>query len=200
MAELELFDGGTVRIKGKRGRETVCVVLGNDSCDPNNVQLNKVVRKNLRVRLGDIITIHEEKDVPYAKRIHVLPVDDTIEGVSGNLFEVYLKPYFQVRPTQSRGDTVWLRAHDCLVPPPPPPPPCAGGVPTREEGRHVPGALRHAPRGVQGGRLVPGGRRGGGGGGGGGGSVCACRDRLPSLPTPAGSWLRRWWRRTPLRW
>jgi transitional endoplasmic reticulum ATPase len=48
----------------------------------------QIVRKNLRVRLGDIVTLGEEKDVPYAKRIHVLPIDDTIEGVSGNLFEV----------------------------------------------------------------------------------------------------------------
>lgn len=30
----------------------------------------------------------------YGKRIHVLPIDDTVEGITGNLFEVYLKPYF----------------------------------------------------------------------------------------------------------
>jgi hypothetical protein len=42
MAQLELFDGGTVRIKGKRGRETVCVVLADDACDANNVRMNKV--------------------------------------------------------------------------------------------------------------------------------------------------------------
>lgn len=33
-------------------------------------------------------------DVKYGKRIHVLPIDDTIEGISGNLFDAYLKPYF----------------------------------------------------------------------------------------------------------
>ena len=32
--------------------------------------------------------------VKYGKRIHVLPIDDTIEGITGNLFEVFLKPYF----------------------------------------------------------------------------------------------------------
>jgi len=32
--------------------------------------------------------------VKYGSKIHVLPIDDTIEGISGNLFEVYLKPYF----------------------------------------------------------------------------------------------------------
>lgn len=40
----------------------------------------KVVRKNLRVRLGDLITVSACGDVPYGKRVHVLPVDDTIEG------------------------------------------------------------------------------------------------------------------------
>jgi hypothetical protein len=33
-------------------------------------------------------------DVKYGKRVHVLPIDDTIEGVTGNLFDAYLKPYF----------------------------------------------------------------------------------------------------------
>lgn len=33
-------------------------------------------------------------DVKYGKRIHVLPIDDTIEGVTGNLFDAFLKPYF----------------------------------------------------------------------------------------------------------
>lgn len=33
-------------------------------------------------------------DVKYGKRVHVLPIDDTIEGITGNLFDVFLKPYF----------------------------------------------------------------------------------------------------------
>ena len=27
-------------------------------------------------------------------RIHVLPIDDSIDGVTGDLFQVFLKPYF----------------------------------------------------------------------------------------------------------
>lgn len=27
-------------------------------------------------------------DVKYGKRIHVLPIDDTVEGLTGNIFEV----------------------------------------------------------------------------------------------------------------
>ena len=33
-------------------------------------------------------------DVKCGKRIHILPLDDTIEGVPGNLFDVHLKLYF----------------------------------------------------------------------------------------------------------
>ncbi|KAJ7844017.1 CDC48 domain 2-like protein, partial [Mycena olivaceomarginata] len=28
------------------------------------------------------------------KRVHIRPFDDSIEGPSGNIFDVYLKPYF----------------------------------------------------------------------------------------------------------
>ena len=47
-----------------------------------------------QVRLGDVISIHQCPDVKYGKRVHILPIDDTIEGITGNLFDVFLKPYF----------------------------------------------------------------------------------------------------------
>lgn len=53
--------------------------------------MNKVVRANLRVRLGDVVSVHQCPDVKYGKRVHILPIDDTIEGLTGNLFDVYLK-------------------------------------------------------------------------------------------------------------
>lgn len=64
-----------------------------------------MVRKNLRVRLGDIVSVHQCPDVKYGKRIHVLPFEDTIEGISGNLFDACLKPYFQeaYRPVRKVG-------------------------------------------------------------------------------------------------
>lgn len=40
------------------------------------------------------ISIQPSPDVKYGAKIHVLPIDDTVEGITGNLFEVYLKPYF----------------------------------------------------------------------------------------------------------
>merc|ERR1719453_635692 len=94
MEELNLFRGDNVLIKGKKRKDTVCIVLADEGLDESKVRLNKVVRKNLRVRLGDIVSIHACGDVPYGKRVHVLPIDDTIEGITGNLFDTYLKPYY----------------------------------------------------------------------------------------------------------
>merc|ERR1719512_129308 len=94
MEELNLFRGDNVLIKGKKRKDTVCIVLADDNLDDSKIRMNKVVRKNLRVRLGDIVSVHACGDVPYGKRVHVLPLDDTIEGITGNLFDTYLKPYF----------------------------------------------------------------------------------------------------------
>lgn len=56
--------------------------------------MNKVARNNLRVKLGDLVNVHQCLDIKYGKRVHILPFDDSIEGLSGNIFDVYLKPYF----------------------------------------------------------------------------------------------------------
>ena len=56
--------------------------------------MNRVVRSNLRVQLGDVVSVHHCSDVKYGKCVHILPVDDTIEGVTGNLFDAYLKREF----------------------------------------------------------------------------------------------------------
>ena len=56
--------------------------------------MNKVVRQNLRVRLGDVVSVHQCQDVKYGKRVHILPIDDTVEGITGNLFDAFLKREF----------------------------------------------------------------------------------------------------------
>jgi transitional endoplasmic reticulum ATPase len=95
MEELGLFKGDTVLLKGKKNRTTVCIVLGeNEGCDDNSIRMNKCVRKNLRVKLGDFVHISQFDDIQSAKKVHILPLDDTIEGLTGNIFEIFLKPYF----------------------------------------------------------------------------------------------------------
>lgn len=111
MDELGLFRGDTVILKGKKRRETVCIVLSDETCANEKILLNKVVRHNLRVRLGDVVSINAAPNISYGKRVHILPIDDTIEGLTGNLFEVFLKPYFveSYRPVH-KGDIFSVKA------------------------------------------------------------------------------------------
>ena len=91
-------------------KDTVLIVLADDDVENSKIRVNKVVRANLRVRLGDVVSVHPCTDIKYGKRIHVLPIDDTIEGITGNLFDIYLKPYFleAYRPVR-KGDLFTVR-------------------------------------------------------------------------------------------
>lgn len=84
-------------MQGKKRKDTVCIVLADEQCDEPKIRMNKVVRSNLRVRLGDVVSVHTCPDVKYGKRVHILPIDDSIEGVTGNLFDAYLKREFSYR-------------------------------------------------------------------------------------------------------
>ncbi|XP_034751596.1 transitional endoplasmic reticulum ATPase isoform X2 [Etheostoma cragini] len=108
--ELQLFRGDTVVLRGRKCRQTVCIVLTDETCGHERIRMTRVTRNNLRVRLGDVISIHACPDIKYGKRIHVLPIDDTIEGLTGNLFDVFLKPYFleAYRPIH-KGDIFLVR-------------------------------------------------------------------------------------------
>ncbi|KAL6177493.1 hypothetical protein ACLB2K_049019 [Fragaria x ananassa] len=110
MEKLQFFRGDTVLIKGKKRKDTVCIVLADEQCDEPKIRMNKVVRSNLRVRLGDVVSVHTCPDVKYGKRVHILPIDDSIEGITGNLFDAYLKPYFleSYRPVR-KGDLFLVR-------------------------------------------------------------------------------------------
>ncbi|KAK4057691.1 AAA ATPase cdc48 [Microbotryomycetes sp. JL221] len=106
METLQLFRGDTIIVRGKKRKDTVLIVLSSEDVDEGKIQMNKVARNNLRVKLGDICTVHACHDIKYGKRIHVLPFDDSIEGLTGDIFNVFLKPYFldAYRPVR-KGDT-----------------------------------------------------------------------------------------------
>jgi len=108
--ELSLFRGDTVLLKGKKKHDTVCIAIADEETDDSKIRMNKIIRKNLRVKLGDVISVTNSGEVPYGKAVHVLPFDDSIQGITGNLFETYLKPYFMeaYRPVR-KGDTFLVR-------------------------------------------------------------------------------------------
>lgn len=107
---LQLFRGDTVLVKGKKRKDTVLIVLADEELEDGLVRINRVVRNNLRVRLGDVVTVHPCPDIKYAQRISCLPIADTVEGLTGSLFDVYLKPYFveAYRPVR-KGDYFTVR-------------------------------------------------------------------------------------------
>ncbi|MCO5564919.1 hypothetical protein L7F22_018587 [Adiantum nelumboides] len=108
--KLDLLRGDTALVKGKKRSFTIPIVLADDTCEEHKIRMNKVVRANLRVRLGDVISVHQCLDVKYGKRVHILPIDDTVEGLTGSLFDGYLKPYFleAYRPVR-KGDCFLVR-------------------------------------------------------------------------------------------
>ena len=113
MDELKIFKGDTVLLKGKKRKDTVCIALAveeSDDLPDEKIRMNKVVRHNLRVRFGDVVQVHPCADIPNGNRIHILPIDDTIEGVTGNLTQTFLVPYFKdcYRPVR-KGDTFLVR-------------------------------------------------------------------------------------------
>ncbi len=111
LTELDLFRGDIALLKGKRHHDTVAIALPDKTCDAPNVRINKVLRQNLRVRLGDVVTVQRSGlNIPFGKHIHILPMQDTVENVVGDLFEVYLKPYFlgAYRPVK-KGDYFTVR-------------------------------------------------------------------------------------------
>ncbi|KAF8475209.1 P-loop containing nucleoside triphosphate hydrolase protein [Russula ochroleuca] len=110
MEMLQLFRGDTIIVRGKKRRDTVLICLSSDDVEEGRIQVNKVARNNLRVKLGDFVHVHQCLDIKYGKRVHILPFDDSIEGLSGNIFDVYIKPYFleAYRPVR-KGDTFLVR-------------------------------------------------------------------------------------------
>jgi transitional endoplasmic reticulum ATPase len=95
MEELGLFSGDYVQLKGKKSSKSIALVQTDDTALDNKIKMNKVMRSNLRVRLGDTITVTGISDVKFAAAIEVAPFKDTCEGLKGNLHDVFVKPYFE---------------------------------------------------------------------------------------------------------
>lgn len=108
MDELQIFKSETALLKGKKRKETLAVCLPDETgtLTDDKIRMCKVVRNNLRVRLGDVVSVHKCDNVPIANRVHILPFEDSIEGLSGNFTQTYIVPYFKdaYRPVH-KGDT-----------------------------------------------------------------------------------------------
>lgn len=110
MKELKIFSGDPVLLRGKRRHHTLCIALKDNDTEEMKIRMNKCIRNNLRLRLGDTATVLTPEEVPNHKKVHVLPYADTIEGVSGDITQSHLIPYFRDahRPLH-KGDTFIVR-------------------------------------------------------------------------------------------
>ena len=84
---LGLFRGDTILARGKKRKDTVPIGPRPDEGDARKIQMNKVERNNLRVKLGDLCHVSALQDIQYGKSTHSCSPDDAIEGLSGNLFD-----------------------------------------------------------------------------------------------------------------
>jgi len=51
-------------IKEKKRKETVVVPIIDNNLEEGKIRMNKVVRKNLRIRLGDVVQVRPLDQVP----------------------------------------------------------------------------------------------------------------------------------------
>jgi transitional endoplasmic reticulum ATPase len=110
MAEMDLQKGDTVLLKGKKNKDTVATVAPDESLSHSTIKMTKIVRSNLRVRLGDTVAVEPSPKIKYAQNVVIAPYSDTIYGMSGNISEAYLLPYFQDRYKPVRaGDSFTIR-------------------------------------------------------------------------------------------
>lgn len=89
---LSALNGGEISSELWRVLSGICPILGGGI-----TAFSRPGSKSSTIWLTGVFfccSIQACPDVKYGKRIHVLPIDDTVEGITGNLFEVYLKPYF----------------------------------------------------------------------------------------------------------
>lgn len=63
-------------LQGKKRKDTVCIVLSDDTVEESKIRLNKVVRHNLRVRLGDVVSIHQV--LLNQDKVHILTYRSTL--------------------------------------------------------------------------------------------------------------------------
>ena len=116
METLQLFRGDTVLVKGKKRKDTVLIVLADDELDDGSARMNRVVRHNLRVKHGDIITVHACPDIKYvsktiftydttcadklyrpsASQSFLLPIPSRVSPAPSLMFS---SPHISVKPT-----------------------------------------------------------------------------------------------------
>ncbi|EDN05849.1 cell division cycle protein 48 [Histoplasma mississippiense (nom. inval.)] len=110
METLQLFRGDTVLVKGKMRRDTVLIVLADDDLDDGSARVNRVVRHNLRVKHGDVITVHPCPDIKYGQANRCLAHCGYRGGSNPALSLTFSLPHISAKPTDPgrQGSSKWI--------------------------------------------------------------------------------------------
>eukprot|EP01038_Epipyxis_sp_PR26KG_P009016 gene9016-12160_t len=92
--KLGFLEGDAVLLRGKKRKSTVAIVQSDENVAEAKIKMTKVTRSNLRLRVGDTVSITALPDIKEAKSIVVVPFKDSIEGLKGDIHDVFVKPYF----------------------------------------------------------------------------------------------------------
>lgn len=117
MKSLNLFDGDTVLLKGKRNTKTVATIIENNSLSPQgeedmeSIGMNQNTMKNLKLKLSDSVVLQPFADIKFGKSVYILPFEDSLPkgDEEVDLFDDYLVPYFQGKfRTVYAGDSFFI--------------------------------------------------------------------------------------------
>jgi hypothetical protein len=89
-----LFDGDAVMIKGKLKRSVVCYVVVDSSMEDHAVRISTADRKNLRVGPLDTVSVSSVQEIGNVATLVLQPLEESIEGISGDLVATFIDPYF----------------------------------------------------------------------------------------------------------
>ncbi|CAN0176772.1 unnamed protein product [Ectocarpus sp. 6 AP-2014] len=115
METLGIFPGDTVILRGRRRRETLIVAQPDEELDADGkgdrMRVTRRVRRNLRCHLGDTVSVLEAPSVKDGTFVRILPYQDDVENVKGDLIDTLLSPHFEgkFRPLHV-GDTFTAKA------------------------------------------------------------------------------------------
>ena len=81
------------------------ICLSSDDIE-GHIQMNKLARNNLQVKLGDLVNVHQCFDIKYGKHVHILPFDDSIEGLSIFSWRYMIFMFTRYNPDKSVTDSL----------------------------------------------------------------------------------------------
>ncbi|KAH0793759.1 ATPase, AAA family protein [Histomonas meleagridis] len=89
MTALGINDGSVVIIKSRSKKSIISLAYSNKtSCNVSCVQMNRVLRYNLKAYLGQIVIVEKFEKCTPASTVEIAPIAETITGISGDLSSV----------------------------------------------------------------------------------------------------------------